>query len=201
MHALTVAAFAYGVGVLGLALVFLVGEAGGPTLAQARWNQWTNVFLLVAFLAFGNRIGGAYYDGAWHWTPPFLSTAFFSIYLPLFVVRWGLSVVLDLVLLRQGRWQLGTRIADLLFHCLDIYILSRLLTGPSIINAQALQSMLAAAPQAADVLNKLFDNGLKIGFLIALIVTIIEVLSRVYRLVRNQLAVRAVQSQVGKLTR
>ena len=46
MHALTVAAFAYGVGVLGLALVFLVGEAGGPTLAQARWNQWTNVFLL-----------------------------------------------------------------------------------------------------------------------------------------------------------
>ena len=157
--------------------------------------------LLVAFLAFGNRIGGAYYDGAWHWTPPFLSTAFFSIYLPLFVVRWGLSVVLDLVLLRQGRWQLGTRIADLLFHCLDIYILSRLLTGPSIINAQALQSMLAAAPQAADVLNKLFDNGLKIGFLIALIVTIIEVLSRVYRLVRNQLAVRAVQSQVGKLTR
>ena len=141
--------------------------------------------LIIGILAFGNRIGGAFYDGAWHWSPPFLSTAFFSMYLPLFITRWGLSIVLDLVLLRQGRWQLGTRVADVLFHCLDIYILERLIGGPSIINPEAFQSIFSAAPGAADILNRLLTNGLRIAFLIALLVTIIDVASRIYKLIRD----------------
>lgn len=142
-------------------------------------------FLIIGILAFGNRIGGAYYDGAWHWSPPFLSTAFFSMYLPLFITRWGLSIILDLVLLRQGRWQLGTRVADVLFHCLDIYILGRLINGPSVVNPEAFQTIFLAAPEAADVLNKLLTNGLRIGFLIALLVTVLDVASRIYKLVRD----------------
>ncbi|MGC9394967.1 MAG: hypothetical protein ACP5J4_08930, partial [Anaerolineae bacterium] len=131
------------------------------------------------------RIGGAFYDGTWHSTPSFLSAAFFSIYLPLFVARWGLTIGLNLVLLRQGRWQLGTRVADVLFHCLDIYILGRLINGPSVVNPEAIQTIFLAAPGAADVLNKLLTNGLRIGFLIALLVTVFEVVLRVYRLVRD----------------
>jgi hypothetical protein len=141
--------------------------------------------LMTAFLAFGQRIGGAYYDGIWHSTPSFLSAAFFSLYLPLLVVRWGLTILLDVVLLRQGRWQLGTRIADLLFHCLDIYILGRLLSGPSVVNSEALQSALVGAPEAVGALTQLLNSGLQIGFLVALIITIFEVLSQVYRLIRD----------------
>jgi hypothetical protein len=142
-------------------------------------------FLIIGILAFGNRIGGAYYDGAWHWSPPFFSTAFFSMFLPLFITRWGLSIVLDLVLLRQGRWQLGTRVTDMLFHCLDIYILGRLINGPSIINPEALQAIFIGAPGAADVLNRMMTNGLRIAFLIALLVTVLDVVSRVYKLIRD----------------
>lgn len=146
------------------------------------------VFLAVVIAvlaAFGDRFGGIYYDGTWHWTPSFLSAAFFSLYLPLFVARWGLSIVLDLVLLRQGRWQLGTRIADLLFHGLDIYILGLLLNGPSVVNAEALRAGLAAAPEAVETLIPMLDSGLKIGFLVALIVTILDVVRTVYRLIRD----------------
>jgi hypothetical protein len=141
--------------------------------------------LMTALLAFGQRIGGVYYDGTWHTTPSFLSAAFFSIYLPLFVVRWGLTILQDVVLLRQGRWQLGTRISDLLQHFLDIYILGRLLGGPSVVNAEALQVALAGAPEAVDVLGMLLQRGLQIGFLIALIVTIFEVISRTYQFIRD----------------
>jgi len=144
--------------------------------------------LMTVLLAFGQRIGGVFYDGAWHTTPSFLSAAFFSIYLPLFVVRWGLTILLDVVLLRQGRWQLGTRIADLLLHGLDIYILGRLLSGPSVINPEALRVGLAAAPKAAETFIRLLDNGLKIGFLVALIVVIIDVLHKLYRLIRREKA-------------
>lgn len=141
--------------------------------------------LIAALAAFGDRIGGAYYDGTWHWTPSFFSADFFSFYMPLFIVRWVLTILLDVVLLRQGRWQLGTRITDLLFHCLDIYILGWLLRGPSIVNPEALRVGLAAAPEGAETLIRLLGNGLQIGFLVALIVVIIDVLYKVYRLIRD----------------
>lgn len=141
--------------------------------------------LMTALVAFGQRIGGVYYDGTWHTTPSFLSAAFFSLYLPLFVVRWGLTILLNVVLLRQGRWQLGTRIADLVFHGFDIYILGRLLSGPSVVNAEALRVGLAAAPEGAEALIGLLGSGLQIGFLVALIVVIIHFIFKVYRLVRD----------------
>ncbi len=141
--------------------------------------------LMTALVAFGQRIGGVYYDGTWHTTPSFLSAAFFSLYLPLFVVRWGLTILLNVVLLRQGRWQLGTRIADLVFHSFDIYILGRLLSGPSVVNAEALRVGLAAAPEGAEALIGLLGSGLQIGFLVALIVVIIHFIFKVYRLVRD----------------
>ncbi len=141
--------------------------------------------LMTAFLAFGQRIGGVYYDGTWHSTPSFLSAAFFSLYLPLLAVRWGLTILQDIVLLRQGRWQLGTRIADLLLHFLDIYILGRLLGGPSVVNAEALQVALAGAPEAVGVLEMLLERGLQWGFLVALLVTIFEVVSRMYQFIRD----------------
>jgi len=141
--------------------------------------------LMTALLAFGQRIGGVYYDGTWHATPSFLSAAFFSIYLPLFVVRWGLTILQDVVLLRQGRWQLGTRISDLLLHSFDIYILGRLLSGPSVVNPEALRVALATAPEGAEALIGLLGSGLQIGFLVALIVVIIDFIFKVYRLVRD----------------
>ncbi len=141
--------------------------------------------LMTALVAFGQRIGGVYYDGTWHSTPSFLSAAFFSLYLPLFVVRWGLTILQDVVLLRQGRWQLGTRITDLLLHFLDIYILGRLLGGPSVVNAEALQVALAGAPEAVDVLGMLLQRGLQIGFLVALLITVFEVVSRMYQFIRD----------------
>jgi len=141
--------------------------------------------LMTALLAFGQRIGGVYYDGTWHATPSFLSAAFFSLYLPLFVVRWGLTILQDVVLLRQGRWQLGTRIADLLLHGFDIYILGRLLSGPAIVNPEALRVGLAAAPEGVETLIGLLNNGLRTGFLIALIVVIFDTVYKVYRLIRD----------------
>ncbi len=145
------------------------------------------LLLLIGLGAFGDRLtAGAYYDGVWHSGPRLFSEMFFSTYLPLFGVRWSLTIVLNLVLIRQGRWQFGTRIADLVFHGLDIFIVSWLLTGPSVLNPAAFQTVLPGAE--ANSLLRLADNGLKIGFLIALIVTIIEVIRQVYRLIRDRSA-------------
>jgi hypothetical protein len=138
--------------------------------------------LLVAFIAFPDRIGaGAYYDDGWHVVPSILSPEFFSLYLPLMEIRWVLTIILNLILLRQGRWQLGTRIADLLLRGFDISILARLLAGPSILSAQALTSMLPEGSPVPPV-----ASALKLAFLVALIVIAIDTAIRVPRLLRSQ---------------
>ena len=103
--------------------------------------------LLVVFTIFPDRIiFGAYYDQGWHVIPSILSPAFFSIYLPLMEIRWGLTIVLNLVLLRQMRWQLGTSLAALFLEIFDIYILIRLVSGPSIINLHHWENLIPGLP-------------------------------------------------------
>jgi len=63
--------------------------------------------------------------------------------------------------------------------------LGRLLGGPSIVNAEALQVALAEAPEVVDVLGMLLERGLQIGFLVALLITIFEVISRIYQFIRD----------------
>jgi hypothetical protein len=133
--------------------------------------------LLIAFIAFPDRIGtGVYYDDGWQIAPSILSPSFFSLYLPLIEIRWGLTIILNLILLRQGRWQLGTRIADLLLHGFDVFILVRLLLGPSILSTKALTAMLpvgAPIPPVASALN--------LAFLVAVIVIVIETAVKIRR--------------------
>jgi len=141
--------------------------------------------LLIAFIAFPEHIGtGAYYDGEWYTMPSILSQAFYALILPLIEVRWGLTILLSLVLLRQGRWQLGTRIADLLLQGLDIFILSRLALGPSILRANLWDMF----PVLSDVPVPPLDSALRLAFIVALTVTVIKAVVDLYRLVRPRLA-------------
>ncbi|MCP4538985.1 MAG: hypothetical protein GY832_17760 [Chloroflexi bacterium] len=135
--------------------------------------------LLIAFIGFPDRINmGAYYNDGWHIVPSLLSTEFFSLYLPLLKVSWSLTIILNLVLLRQGRWQMGTRIAELLIQGLDIFLLAWLLVGPSVLNAEALDKMF---PIALQIPAPPIDGALRLAFVVALIVTIIETVVKIYR--------------------
>ncbi|MBN1178957.1 MAG: hypothetical protein JXD18_07085 [Anaerolineae bacterium] len=138
--------------------------------------------LFIAFNAFPERIGGAYYDGEWHAMPSLLSAAFFSIYLPMMEVRWALTIILNLVLLRQGVWNRTTRIADFLLDGFDLFILGALIVGPSILDTETL---FAALP-ALDLPFEPATGGLKLAFAIAFVVVAIEMGVRLYRFVQSR---------------
>lgn len=101
------------------------------------------VLALVLFNFFSGKIGIAYIrSGAgeaagWH-VIPVLSAQALAAYRPLWNIVWGLTVALDLILLRQGRWQLGTRIADLGIVLCSLYVLVRMITGPALFAATTL---------------------------------------------------------------
>ncbi len=139
------------------------------------------VIALIVFNFFPGWIGIGFagsVDGSstgWHMIP-ILSPAFFTEYLPLINVAWVLTIGLNVLLLRQGRWQRLTRLADFLLTIFGAFILLRMVSGPS--------PILSMSDIALESLGEVFDfilSGLlKVGLIVGLIVTIGEAIHKLY---------------------
>lgn len=131
----------------------LVKEAARPELKL--WEPITTILFTVAAMILFNgypQLIGINFVRNGQWTSiPMLTQAFFR-WLPYMNVLWVLQIALQLVLLRQGRWQLPTRWFSVLLDLGGIVISYMLLTGPSIVSLSpaALQATgLFDASQAA----------------------------------------------------
>ncbi len=92
---------------------------------------FTGIALLI-FNFFSNIIGfGFLVNGKWTFLS-LLSDAFFR-YLPYIDALWLLHIVLDLVLLRQGRWQTFTRWWRIALRVLGIALAAFMLAGPDLV--------------------------------------------------------------------
>jgi hypothetical protein len=113
---------------------------------------------------------------------PLLAPVFFTTYLPLLNTFWILQIALNIVLLRQSRWQLVTRLIDVVLTAFSAFILYRLITGPTFLTFEAI---------TIESLRELLDSFLpilvKIGLTFGLIVTIVETAKKLYRTLRDQL--------------
>lgn len=134
---------------------------------------------LVLFNFFPGKIGLAYLQSGageatgWHVIPVFSEQAL-AAYLPLWNIIWVLTLALDLVLLRQGRWRLGTRLADLGIVLGSIYVLVRMITGPALFSTPSwwldlmpdLKETLTFMPNLAELV--------RMALLVALAITIFD---------------------------
>jgi hypothetical protein len=111
---------------------------------------------------------------------PVLAPVFFTAYLPWLNGIWLVQLVLNVVLLRQGRWQLVTRLVDLLLSIGGIVLIGQMLVGPSLI----------AVPQGVpaelhDLLTMLLPNAVRLALIVALIATAGEGIAKLVRLIRG----------------
>lgn len=103
------------------------------------------VIALVVFNLFPQWVGINYWTSL-NETPsqfyqmPLLAPVFFTLYLPLLNVQWLLKIGLNIVLLRQGRWQRWTRVADFFLAVFGVYIAARLAFGPDLLTMEAIQN-------------------------------------------------------------
>jgi HAAS domain-containing protein len=139
------------------------------------------VIALIAFNLFPRWIGASF--ASWgDWTVmPVLSDAFFTRYLPLINVSWIASIVLSLVLLRQGRWQQWTRVVDLVLTVFGAFILYRMAFGPSILTGQAMP-----VEELKEVFGSILPNLLKVGLIVGLLATVVDAVRKLYRIVRGE---------------
>jgi hypothetical protein len=153
-------------------------ERGGLIVAS--------VFLVIALLVFNlfpEWIGFSFVqtgDGMVRWeTNPLLAPAFFSAYLPWVNVLWFAQLALNVILLRQGRWQLVTRIVDLVLSLGGIILVGQMLTGPSLISLASIESA-----DLRDLLGRLLPNTVRLALVVALLATVGEGIAKAVRLAR-----------------
>jgi hypothetical protein len=87
---------------------------------------------------------------------PIFSETFFH-YIPYLTIVWVLTIVLDILLLRKGYWNLTTRVLSIGLKVIDIVIAAAMLAGPSLIalTVNDLPATLASISAIRTVINLL----------------------------------------------
>jgi hypothetical protein len=137
-----------------------------------------NVFPEWVGVGFVGSINGG--PTTWHFRP-LLSSYFFETYMPFVNVLWAATLLLNLVLLRQGRWQRLTHVADLILKVGSAFLLCQMAFGPSILTMEAIQS-----ESLRELLGSMLPGLLTLGLGIGLVVTIIEIIQKLFLLIRGE---------------
>lgn len=142
---------------------------------------------IVLFNIFLNRIG-IYYtdvDGVWSFIPVINSTL--ASYVILWNISWAASIALSSVVLAYGRWNVGTRIADIMLSIFGAIIAIIILAGPSIVPTQFILESWHGSMSIAELQNILqIIEKVVFGILIfAVVMSCVDVGKKIYKLVRT----------------
>jgi hypothetical protein len=148
------------------------------------------VFISIALSIFNfNRQLIALYnfDGETWTVIPLLTEAFFR-WLPLINLAWAAEIVLNGMLLRDGRWLMSTRLLSLGIKVVQIVILGLLLSGPTIlaISPESLQATGIFGPETANTLGTMAQTGIRIALGLGIFGTVVEIIKSIYKLVMQR---------------
>ncbi len=142
---------------------------------------------IVLFNVFLDRIGIYYTDvnGTWSFIPVINDTL--RSYVVLWNISWAASIALSSVVLSFGRWNIGTRIADILLSIFGIAVTAIILAGPSIVPTQAILEGYHGNMAMADLRNILsIVEKVVFGVLIfAIVMGCVDVGKKIYRLTQT----------------
>ncbi len=126
-------------------------------------------------------------DNTWAYVPA-LSEAFFR-YLPWINLLAALQIGLDLFLLRQGFWQVTTRLVNLVVEVAGIVLAFFMLTGPSLVsvNIEKLSETLGAS---SGVIQQLLSIIPQIVLVILIVVQSVEAVQIVWKLISSHSAAK-----------
>jgi hypothetical protein len=144
--------------------------------------------ILVAVLVFPTHIGVVVTPGT-----PILTDPVITSYIPLIVAALLVGLVVDIVLLWRGRWQLGTRLAKIVANLFSLVVIAVLISGHAAWLAQhtgsgffgLLSNLPAGVASDAELTLTIAMYFVQWGLIIAMIVTVIETLEVVYRFFRQ----------------
>jgi hypothetical protein len=114
---------------------------------------------------------------------PILTSAFNS-YIPWLDLFWGLTILLDAILLRKGTWEMGTRLFSILMSTFSIAIAASLMT-----HIQLLYTLRGALGMLGleGILQSLLNQILIVVFAIVIIASAVKIVQMAWRILRGRL--------------
>ena len=151
---------------------------------------------IVIFNFYPQIIGfGIFSNGNWYVgtgagnaiSTPLLSDAFFY-FVPYLTLVWALTIILDIVLLRMGHWDVLTRISRIGLKIVNIVIAAAMLAVPSLlaVTNTSLTTALGNA-EGAHILLNLLSQIVRVALWITIIGNGIEIIQAVYRMAANNI--------------
>ncbi|RJP52293.1 MAG: hypothetical protein C4557_06400 [Anaerolineaceae bacterium] len=145
-------------------------------------------FIALSIFNFNPHLIGIYYldEGGWN-ALPVLSEAFFR-WLPLMNIGWIAEIVLNGMLLRTGRWDVGTRLVSVGIKAFQIVIIVLLLAGSSIlaITPESLAAIGITDMEAAQKLSGMAHQGIRVVLGLAIFGTVVDIIKSLYKLVTQR---------------
>jgi hypothetical protein len=159
-----------------------IAEIVGACIAIIIFNFYPQI------LGFGIFSNGNWYVGAGSAvTTPLLSSAFFH-FVPYLTVVWVLTILMDIVLLRLGHWNLPTRLFFIALKIISIVIAATMLGGPSLlaITTASLTPAMGSA-QAASSLVNILGHFVNIALGLAIFGNAVEIIRAISRMASNEI--------------
>jgi hypothetical protein len=145
------------------------------------------VFTFIALIIFNfyfDRVG-IYnnFEGQWTFIP--ILTDAFKPYIPWLSLMWILTIILDLVLLRKGTWQTGTRLFSILVSALNIIIAASLMKNISLL--YTLEGAMGYWG-AIGILKSMLNQILIVVLAIVIIASVVKIAQMFWYLVKSKLS-------------
>ncbi len=158
-----------------------IAEVVASFVAIFLFNFYPQVFNL------GYSSSGNWYIGTGNWTSvPIFSEAFFR-FVPYLTIVWVLTIVLDILLLRQGYWTTPTRVYSITLRVINIAIAAAMLAGPSLIalTANDLPAALSGLPAMVLLVN-ILHQFIKVALWLSILGNTVEIIKAFARMVSNR---------------
>jgi hypothetical protein len=138
---------------------------------------------LIIFTFYLDRVG-IYNNINGQWTFMPILTSAFNAYIPWLDLFWGLTILLNAILLRKGSWDMGTRLFYILMNAFSIAIAASFMT-----HIQYLYTIKGALGQLGGegILQSLLNQILIVVFVIVIITGVVRIIQMVIKIVRSAL--------------
>jgi hypothetical protein len=145
------------------------------------------VFTFIALIIFNFYLDkvGLYnnLDGQWSFIP--VLTSAFTAYIPWFDLLWVSTIILDILVLRKGAWQTGTRLFSILVSALNIAIAFSLLNNISLV--YTLQGALGYWGEIG-MLKSVLDQILIVVLVIVIIASVVKIAQMAWQLIKKTIS-------------
>jgi len=152
-------------------------------MSKPIWAIAMTIAAMLVFNLYPQVIGIGFFSNGTLTFVPALTSAFFR-YLPWIDALWLLQIVLNVILLRQGRWSIPTRWFNIGLKLATIVIAYLMLIGPSFvaIDQQTLTNIFRNA-EAASILAKFFGAPVSITLVVIIFAEGLETIQNIYKLI------------------